>query len=506
MAYFDAFVALVRSPWVVATSNGALWATIMPQVSRSSPVLRHVAMAIGAMSMSYDGDGNEGRSALATGKPGEHRIRALQHYGRSLKMLHDRPSVHDAVFLSLLSLRFEKLQGNNGAALDHVNHGLALVTTLMMDDDSDRAMAALAPDPKPVLSALAAIFTQLAPQARFIHRGRVKQTVPNQDFLKSLADKGHTLESFMVLASHLLPESAGHEDIPDTITSLDEFERHLAIQRRRLMSVPAHIDADQAYLVLGTNDAVAIDEFYQSQLSSLAMKEGYGRVKKDLERLNTAFLPLYNQITANDSHSSPSYLRALNLRLLFLQVYGFEDPTQYLDHEALQRQTPLFHEYLSVARAALQAASLAAKSPAQSISLECNVAGHLMLAALFCRDALVRDEATRMLKDYPGQDGLWNTRSLYLVARKSQDVERATAADEPGGPAVWWTRLWRREYIFEDGGNRILYRHLRKDKASGEWGLVEEVAEVPQDPSEEVHWKEQATSGYSKLIIGIMDT
>lgn len=67
-----------------------------------------------------------------------------------------------------------------------------------------------------------------------------------------------------------------------------------------------------------------------------------------------------------------------------------------------------------------------------------------------------------------------------------------------GTPTEQWERLWRREFVFEDSGNRILFRYFDKDE--GEWKLVEEVAEVQGD-SEDVHWKRQPLTGSGGLLM-----
>lgn len=61
-------------------------------------------------------------------------------------------------------------------------------------------------------------------------------------------------------------------------------------------------------------------------------------------------------------------------------------------------------------------------------------------------------------------------------------------------------RLWRREFVFENGGDRILFRYYDKDEATGEWQLIEEAAEV-QGESDDIHWIRQPLTGSGGLLM-----
>lgn len=160
---------------------------------------------------------------------------------------------------------------------------------------------------------------------------------------------------------------------------------------------------------------------------------------------------------------------------------------------------PDFREFLSLAEIALRTAKRAVKNPAHQLSLQCELAGHLLRVALVCRDPLARDQATWMLRDYPGRDGLWNAPSLYAVALRNRDVERATAAE--GTPTEQWQRLWHREHIFEDGGDRVIFRYMEKNAATGIWQMVEEAADISVEFENGFHWVRQPLTGSGKLLM-----
>ncbi|KAL7621067.1 hypothetical protein AAE478_008379 [Parahypoxylon ruwenzoriense] len=460
-------------------------------------------MAIGALSMWHRQSRYESlRSVTIPAAPiaeeDTHYFRAVAYYCHSMKLLSQKASPQDAVFLSVLLLFFESLRGNTQAALDHVNHGLTLLFALLTDKNTHYHVANLAPNPKPLLSAVADIFTHLVMQIRTVLRGRVGQGPSLPNLLKELRNKQQTMESFMILLSRLPRSSAVTDQIPTVFRSLDEFEEYWVTSRRR-QTMMASIMGEiiQTSGAIGLNDEQVIDHFYFEVLGNPRIREFCAESRKAMQALDAAFLPLFNRIIMSDA-KSPEYLRAIHLRLQCIAGYVMEDPTQCLDVEVLASRTPFFREYLFLAGIALRIAKREITNPAHQLSLQSGLAWHLLIVALFCREPLTRDEAVRILRDYPGQDGLWNTHCLYVLALKNRDIERINAVD--GTPVQQWRRLWRREFVFEDCGDRIVLRYLDKDQQTGEWQLVEEMAEI-REQSDDVRWIRQPLTGSGGLLM-----
>jgi hypothetical protein len=104
-----------------------------------------------------------------------------------------------------------------------------------------------------------------------------------------------------------------------------------------------------------------------------------------------------------------------------------------------------------------------------------------------------------LLKDYPGQDGIWNARSLYLLSHRNKIVERINASE--GTAIEQWHRLLRREYLFEEGGDRVIFCYLDKDEITGEWQLVEETA-VVKGELDAIEWKRRPPSAAGRPLLG----
>ncbi|KAH7153460.1 hypothetical protein EDB81DRAFT_719459 [Dactylonectria macrodidyma] len=502
--YFQEFVHLMQGPWITAGCNSDLWAVTLPQLGRRNGTLRHAAIGIGALSMWYRKSKHEALRTVsvpvrANTEGDAHYFLAVAHYCHALKLQSQKASLQDAVILSVLFLYFELLRGHTKAALDHVNHGSALLLAMLTDQDSHRHVAALAPNPKPLLIVLADIFSQLITQTRFVLRASLGHGPPLPNFTKGLRDKKHTIESFLILISQLPRYPATNGDIPTVFSSLDEFEEYWITTRGTRAAIgPLLLDVIQNSGVLSSNEQADITRFWSTLTGDSRIKEFCKASTRELQALDAAFLPLFNQMMISDAES-PAYLRAVHLRLQYLGVYAFENPTQYHNVETLHAQTPLFREYLSLAGLALRIAKRDLKNPAQQLSLQCGLAWHLLLVAFFCRDPVVREEATWMLKDYPGQDGIWNAHSLYALALRNKMVERMNATE--GTPVEQWHRLWRREYLFEDGGDRVVFCFLTKDEVAGEWRVVEETAVVKEEP-QDVRWERRPLTASGRLLMG----
>lgn len=191
MLYFEEFVGLLRGPWISAVSTDELWQENLLQLSRSNDTLRCIAIGIGALSVSHhEANGSIPRKRWMF-RPrfdsDAHYQSAVRYYCRSLRLLSQMNAVQDVVSSSVLLLFFEVLRGNKKTALNHLNHGLSLILTLLTDD-AHSYLNALAPNPKPFLLSVTSILALLAPQARFVLLGSVGQDRPLPNFIEVLRE------------------------------------------------------------------------------------------------------------------------------------------------------------------------------------------------------------------------------------------------------------------------------------------------------------------------------
>ncbi|KAF4451322.1 transcription factor [Fusarium albosuccineum] len=500
--YFQQFVDLSQAPWIAAGSNHALWSVTLPQVARNNTAVRHAAIGVGALSTWLSESNQESFNSIkvpdrvATDQDA-HYFRAVSHYCHALKLQSQNASMQDTMFLSILFLCFEILRGNRKAALDHVNHSLAILLGLLTDLDSPHQVAALAPNPKPLLAVLSDIFFYLLGQARTVLRGTLKKEQPLPHFTKALRDRNFTIISFMELVNQLPWGPASRNQLPPVFTSLDEFEQYWATSMRsraEIGPVLANVVENSGVLKHECQDDIV--EFWSVLTGDSRVIKFCDASTREMQAVEAAFLPLFNRIMTSEA-DSPAYERAIQLRLQYLGIYAFGSLIEYHQIDRLHKQTPLLREYLSLAGLALRTARRKLKNPAQQFSLQGVLSWYILLIALYCRDPVVREEATWMLKDYPCQDGLWNARALFILALKNRELERVNATE--GTPQEQWYRLLRREYLFEDGGDRVVLCYLDKNEETGGWNLVEETTQVEGDP-ENVRWVRRPLTASGKLL------
>ncbi len=498
---FREFVSLMQNPWMTGLSNseGRLWKDTMPQLCRSDLTLRNAAMAIGAISLWRANTTTLDVNATSSGAAfNTHYLQALAFYGEALKRQNRHASLQSAAFLSLLLVIFESIRRQRRAALNHVNHGMALLLSFVTGPRADDNISGFAPNPRPVLAQLADVFTHLATQTRVVLQGRVGLCSPLPDLARGLRERDMTMDAFVLLLSRVAGQ--GHLVTPSVFSSLDEFEDQLvSLIRRQAEMGPIMLRAMEDTGITESEDQQHITALFPTLLRDPNVQHFCNDTRQAMEALERAFIPLFDKVTLSTDLDSPTYLRAIHLRLRHLAVYILNNPPQYADIEAMITLGPRFREFVSLAEVMLRVAKgFFSTNPVYRLCVDGGLAWHLLQVALHCRDPTTRDQASLLLREYPGQDGLWSTRALYALASRNRLLERVNAnGDEP---QTQWQRLWRREYYLEDGGERLVFRFLDRDGASEEWALVEEVAEL-DDNAVEVEWKQQPRPTSGRLLL-----
>jgi hypothetical protein len=483
--YFQEYVTLTQNPWIRAVSDGDLWEVTLPQLARNSGILRNAAMAIGAMSMWHRQSGNRATyempiAALVADTDDEHYLQAVAYYCRALRLQSQCATPQDMVFLSVFLLLFEILRDNRSAALNHLNHGLALFLDISTDDEATRFIDNIAPNPRPLLGAVADIYTRLAPEARMMFPKKIINSPPLPNLEKGLRCKKQTMESFLIFLSQLpgatiSAASIDFDRVPTLFRNLNEFEEYwISFRRGQLALSVIWMNSMRESGILVSKDEAFITTCFTELIKNPRIRDFCIRTKESILAMDTAFSPLFKRIMSDPT--SPQYLRALHLRLQFLVNLIFIDPSMYTHIDVAKSRTPIFREALSVVQIIMRHFQRENDNPAHQFSLQSEICSFLLAASFLCRDPLIRDEAMLVLKNYKGQDGLWSTRALYVLAKKNRTLERENGMY--GTPSEQLQRQWRREFVFEDCGERIVFRFTERDQGTGKYHLVEEVADV----------------------------
>ncbi|KAI1764434.1 hypothetical protein GGR53DRAFT_520378 [Hypoxylon sp. FL1150] len=431
---FQEFVELSSGHWITAVGCNDLWTllTSLPRLAFSECTIRSAAIAVGALSLWHRQSAQEslrvidGPTAPKVERDTYH-FYAIACYCRPFK-----------------------------AALTYINHGLSMLLELLTGEELERRVAEPSLAPTPLIEVISSIYIPLAMQSRTVLNGKNGDGPSLPSLAKGLRNIGKTMESFMVLLSRLTRPRASMYHIPAVFNDLNEFEEWCEC--------------------LPSKDDEIVEKFYSALLSNGQFTEFSANYGKVLQKLDAAFRYLFDRILTFDAES-PECLKAIYLRLEYVGVYIFGNAPQFLEIETLQARPPLFREYLALAEVALRIIKHDIKNLAHRFSLHCNVSWVLLITSMFSRDPLSREKAVAL-----------NTRSLYFLALRNRKVERINATG--GAPPEQLQHLWRREFVFENGADRILFRYFDKDEVAGGWQLIEETAEV-RGKSDDIDWKRQ---------------
>ncbi|KAK1991472.1 C6 zinc finger domain-containing protein [Colletotrichum falcatum] len=525
--YFDDWNELVSASLGGASfSRTRLWTTTMPQLCRRNPALRHAAIGIGAISRALSSSSSSsspppphGSYVVARNFAGvanllqsPHYQNAVVHYCKALRLQgqadFDTASIQEAVLLSILFVAFEALRGNRHSALQHVKLGFMMLHELLVGDGSEQRVWNLAPDPRQLVGDVLELYNHFDVQSRTVVSGRADPSArsPAYELTRALKARGHTIETYsMQIQRYTDPRDRGGSDMPEAFGDADDA--HVwwtACQRRIAKLAPLLLTVVDGLGFGDVKDERDVDrvlEAIQGQPELVAYCEASAA---NLEQWRRSFEPLYHR-TLSDPDGVPrrERLRVLHLRMHYLVTLLYSFFPRFADAAAIASMTPCCREINDVAEALLReqrrdvrssASASAAASAAHAFSMELGLAWQVTLVAMTCRDPLVRDDSARILEAYPRREGLWDSAAFLAVVRRNRELE-ADNARAGGSPAEQWRRLCRREFIFEDAGETIVFRSLRRDAATGGWDLVEEAAEFRGEADGLLEWKRRPLSG-----------
>ncbi|OHE99318.1 C6 zinc finger domain-containing protein [Colletotrichum orchidophilum] len=500
--YFDDWNELVRvSLGGAHFSRSNLWTTTMPQLTRRNSALRQAAMSIGAISRALSSHGSSyvlarNFDGIANLLKSPHYQNAIVYYCQALRLQgqadFQTASIQEAVLLSILFVAFEALRGNRHSALQHVKFGFVLLQELLTSDDSDHRIWNLAPDPRQLITEILDLYNHLDVQSRTVLSGHVKSSrSPAYQLIKGLKARGHTIETYNMQIQRYTDPGEGRKAMPEVFNDAgDAYFWWQTCQRRIAKLGPLLLTVIDDFKIEEINDEAGIDqllEMMQKQPELLAYCE---KSVANLQQWRHAFEPLYNKTLSDTKIARKEYLKILHLRMHYLVMFLYSFFPKYADEATIASMTPYCREINDVVEILLREQQQDFKSPAHVFSMEFGLAWQLTVVAMTCRDPLVRDNSTRILEAYPRKEGLWDSKAFLAVLKKNRELEAENAKE--GTLAEQWRRLCRREFIFEDAGDTIIFRSLKKREDNGEWELVEETAEFKGEV-DGLDWKRRPT-------------
>ncbi|OHW99288.1 C6 zinc finger domain-containing protein [Colletotrichum incanum] len=510
--YFDDWNELLRvSLGGASFSRTKLWTTTMPQLTRHNPALRYAAISIGAISRALSAQGPyvvaRNFTNIANLLQSPHYQNAIVHYCQALRLQgqadFQTASIQEAVLLSILFVAFEALRGNRHSALQHVKFGFMLLQELLTSEDSEQRIWKLAPDPRQLITEVLDLYNHLDVQSRTVLSGRVESSrSPAYELIKGLKARGHTIETYNMQIQRYTEPGEGRKDMPEVFHDAEDAYAWWKVCQRRIAKLgPLLLSVIDDLKFEEINDEQGIDRVLEVMQNQPELGAYCEKSVASLQQWRQSFEPLYNRTLSDTNIDRKEYLKILHLRMHYLIMFLYSLFPKYADEATIASMTPYCREVNDVVEILLREQQKDFKSAAHVFSMGFGLAWQLTIVAMTCRDPLVRENSTRILETYPRREGLWDSVAFLAVLQKNRELEAENSKE--GTPAEQWRRLCRREFIFEDAGETIIFRSLKKNKATGMWDLVEEAAEFKGEV-EGLEWKTRPLSGPGFMMSGMV--
>lgn len=286
------------------------------------------------------------------------------------------------------------------------------------------------------------------------------------------------------------------EDMPPVFETWDEMQDYWSlVQRQMVVAVPK--------LTLLTNQLalsrVRSDAELETKLTSIKQNPEASRFIAEsrywLQRWIEAFQPLYQSIFHNKDQDPLLYQQAMSIRIEYLILYIYTTIPRYSSLITAKGLTPQYREITVLAEKLLQS------RPNCGFAMDAGWTWPLFVSAFGCRDPAVREEAIRILDQYPIRNALRDSRVFRAIAVKNRETELINSME--GDENEQWIRLKRRELVFEDFGTNIIFRSAQKDPLTGVWVTIEEAAEFTVRMDGLLDWRQQPITDSASILSGV---
>ncbi|ODA84191.1 hypothetical protein RJ55_02709 [Drechmeria coniospora] len=285
-------------------------------------------------------------------------------------------------------------------------------------------------------------------------------------------------------------------DLPPAFRDMDEAHGYWAlVQRSMVRSIPMLSMVTSRLALTKAASEAEVESKLATVKQNPDVSEFVATSRRWLRSWSDAYEPLFREACRNSSKHSDVHLEALNLRVEYLLLYIYTTIPRFSGLGTAKGLTTQYREINRLAETLLSA------TPSCGFAMDSGWTWPLFVSAFACRDAAVRADAIRILGQYPIRNALRDSRVFRAIALKNEEVEAAVAMD--GHEADQWLRLRRRELVFEDFGTSIIYRSPRKNPATGQWDLVEEVAGFNVGSDGKLHWQTQPISESASILSGV---
>ncbi|KAG5951553.1 hypothetical protein E4U57_006827, partial [Claviceps arundinis] len=179
-----------------------------------------------------------------------------------------------------------------------------------------------------------------------------------------------------------------------------------------------------------------------------------------LSRWIEAFEPVYKTICREATAEPRNYLSAMSLRIEYLILCIYSTIPRFSCLTAAEGLTPRYREINRLAEILLRS------RPNCGFAMDSGWTWPLFISSFSCRDPDVRQDAIRILGQYPVRNALRDSYVFRAIALRNQEAENQVIGE--GTEEEQWLQLRRRELVFEDLGSSIIFRSAQKNSRSGQ--------------------------------------
>ncbi|KAJ3466721.1 hypothetical protein MRS44_004285 [Fusarium solani] len=548
-AYFDEWSNLTINFLSGGLGNSRLWTITMPQLTLQEPTLRYAAMAVGALRKASNVEFEASSPNDDLMSDNKHYLNAIIYYCEALRLQSKaRPSkegLRTAMLSSLLFICFETQRGNMPAALKHVTHGFSMLNELAACSEKAPDLVSIAPAPPALVREILDCYKPLELQSRSfmgsyrkfffpLNQLRPPPVILSQVEVPALVDPclppahpvnqvrhGRVLQANKYRQAFPVPKGPPQrppgiapftkyspyfkpritsitniEDMPPAFGSFEEARDYWSLLQRQMVGHVPMLTVVTAQL--GLTKVKDMGEL-ETKLSSVTKNPRISKFVEEsrywLQRWSQSFDPLLQSASNNRQNDMQPYLVAINLRVEFLILYIYTAMPRYTGIEKAHELTPYYQEINTLAEILISC------RPSCGFAMDSGWTWPLFVSSFGCRDDSVRDEAIRILGQYPIRNALRDSRVFRAIAIKNREVEMMNSME--GNEHDQWLRLRRREIVFEDLGTNIIFRSAQKNPATGEWELVEEASAFLVRPDGLLDWHRQPVSDSASILSGV---
>ncbi|KAG5978338.1 hypothetical protein E4U55_006225 [Claviceps digitariae] len=546
-AYFNEWISLSVTFLSGGLSQTRLWTATMPQVTMEETTLRYGAMAVGALRKAFEAGG----LSTQLGNDNKHYFNAVIYYCKALRLQSQakptREGLRTALLSSLLFICFEAQRGNMPAALKHISHGFSMLNELAACTDLAPELVSIAPAPPSLVQDILDCYKPLELQSRsFLGSYKKFLYPPKPDSSHQRLSSGSSTQAAAAVATGPsvetgLPSPQSQSSDPESppqqyrpppqmapnrFTSIAPFTKHSPYFRPRQSNIKTlevlpptfrGFEEAQGYWVLVQKVMVShlpLLTMITSQLrltrvfAEAELEQKLSSVKQNprirafleetrywLSRWAQAFEPVYKSICRDAVANPTTYYHAINVRIEYLILFIYTTIPRFSDLVTAKRLTPQYREINRHAETLLRS------RPNCGFAMDSGWTWPLFISSLSCRDPDVRQDAIRILGQYPVRNVLRDSHIFRAIALRNQEVEEQVMSE--GTEHEQWLQLRRRELVFEDFGTSIIFRSAQRDGRMGQWELVEEIASVTVLPDGHLDWRRQPISESASILSGV---